>query len=154
MARMFGYDSPADLSAAIGKENNRLYVRPADRDWHVSELKRTGRVSNHVCEMLRRAGSRFWVSGSTTLAQDGKGNASILGTMVDVTDLVQSQRAFREAEARYRSIIDNALEGVYISSLEGRMMVANRALAELNGYTSPEELILSVRDIATEWYVQ
>jgi PAS domain S-box-containing protein len=154
MARMFGYDSPADLSAAIGKENHRLYVRPADREWHVAELKRSGRVSNHVCEMLRRDGSRFWISDSTTLAQDGKGNASILGTMVDVTDLVQSQRAFREAEARYRSIIDNALEGVYISSLDGRMMVANRALAEVNGYSSPEELILSVRDIATEWYVQ
>jgi PAS domain S-box-containing protein len=154
MARMFGYDSPVDLSAAIGKENHRLYVRPADRDWHVSELKRSGRVSNHVCEMLRRDGSRFWVSDSTTLAQDGKGSGSILGTMVDVTDLVQSQRAFREAEARYRSIIDNALEGVYISSLEGRMMVANRALAELNGYAAPEDLILSVRDIATEWYVQ
>src|SRR5581483_7673401 len=61
---------------------------------------------------------------------------------------------FRDAEARYRSIIDNALEGVYISSIEGRMIVANRALAELNGYASPEELILSVHDIAAEWYVR
>ncbi|HVZ01603.1 MAG TPA: PAS domain S-box protein [Dongiaceae bacterium] len=154
MARMFGYETPADLAAAIGKENERLYVRPADREWHVGELVRSGRVSNHVCEMLRRDGSRFWVSDSTTLARDDHGNAAILGTMVDVTDLVQSQRAFREAEARYRSIIDNALEGVYISSIDGRMMVANRALAELNGYSAPEELILSVQDIASEWYVQ
>src|SRR5262249_9248616 len=30
----------------------------------------------------------------------------------------------------------------------------NRALAEINGYTSPEELILSVQDIAAEWYVK
>jgi PAS domain S-box-containing protein len=154
MARMFGYETPAEFSAGIGMENGRLYVRAADRDWHIAELKRSGRVSNHVCEMLRRDGSRFWVSDSTSLAQDGKKNSVILGTMVDVTDLVQSQRAFREAEARYRSIIDNALEGVYISSLEGRMMVANRALAELNGYDSPEELILTVQDIASEWYVQ
>jgi PAS domain S-box-containing protein len=153
MARMFGFETPAELSDAIGQENQRLYVRTADRDWHIAELKRSGRVSNHVCEMLRRDGTRFWVSDSTTLARDDSGKAAILGTMVDVTDLVQSQRAFREAEARYRSIIDNALEGVYISSLEGRMMVANRALAELNGYGSPEELILSVHDIASEWYV-
>jgi len=154
MARMFGFESPADLCAAVGIENHRLYVRPADRDWHIAELKRGGRVANHVCEMLRRDGTRFWVSDSTTLTKDEKGKAAILGTMVDVTDLVQSQRAFREAEARYRSIIDNALQGVYISSLEGRMMVANRALAELNGYAAPEELILSVHDIASEWYVQ
>ncbi len=104
--------------------------------------------------MKRRDGSRFWVSDSTTLAQGPDGKMSILGTMVDVTDLVESQRAFREAEARYRSIIDNALEGVYISSLDGRMIVANRALAEINGYDSPEELILSVKDIGSEWYVR
>ena len=154
VARMFGYDTPGEFIAAIGQDNSKVYVRQADRDWHVDELKRSGRVSNHVCEMVRKDGSRFWVSDSTSLARDEHGRPAILGTMVDVTDLVQSQRAFREAEARYRSIIDNALEGVYISSLEGRMMVANRALAEINGYASPEELILSVHDIAAEWYVK
>jgi PAS domain S-box-containing protein len=154
MARMFGYETAAEFIAATGTSNNKFYVRASDRDWHIAELKRSGRVAAHVTEMKRRDGSRFWVSDSTTLAQDPTGKISILGTMVDVTDLVESQRAFREAEARYRSIIDNALEGVYISSLDGRMIVANRALAEINGYDSPEELILSVKDIATEWYVR
>jgi PAS domain S-box-containing protein len=154
MARLFGYESPQEFIAATGRTNDRFYVRGSDRDWHIAELQRSGRVASHVCEMKRRDGSRFWVSDSTTLAQDGAGKISILGTMVDVTDLVESQRAFREAEARYRSIIDNALEGVYISSLEGRMVVANRALAEINSYDSPEELILAVKDIASEWYVR
>lgn len=154
MARMFGYETPDEFIAATGKSNEKFYVRSSDRDWHVAELKRSGRVASHVTEMKRRDGSRFWVSDSTTLAQSPDGTISILGTMVDVTDLVESQRAFREAEARYRSIIDNALEGVYISSLDGRMIVANRALAEINGYEAPEELILSVKDIGKEWYVR
>jgi PAS domain S-box-containing protein len=154
MARMFGYETPEEFIAATGKSNENVYVKKSDRDWHIAELKRSGRVASHVTEMKRRDGSRFWVSDSTSLAQSPDGGISILGTMVDVTDLVESQRAFREAEARYRSIIDNALEGVYISSLDGRMIVANRALAEINGYESPEELILSVKDIAKEWYVR
>ena len=154
MARLFGYETADEFIAATGTSNDKFYVRRSDRDWHIEELKRSGRVFSHVCEMKRRDGSRFWVSDSTTLGKETDGKVSILGTMVDVTDLVESQRAFREAEARYRSIIDNALEGVYISSLDGRMIVANRALAEINGYDSPEELILSVKDIATEWYVR
>jgi len=154
MARMFGFETAEEFIAATGTTNEKFYVRKSDREWHIAELKRSGRVSSHVTEMRRRDGSRFWVSDSTTLAQDPGGRISILGTMVDVTDLVESQRAFREAEARYRSIIDNALEGVYISSLDGRMIVANRALAEINGYESPEELILSVKDIGKEWYVR
>ncbi len=36
MARMFGYETPAEFSAAIGMENGRLYVRAADRDWHIA----------------------------------------------------------------------------------------------------------------------
>jgi PAS domain S-box-containing protein len=154
MARMFGYETAAEFVAATGTSNEKFYARSSDRDWHIAELKRSGRVNSHVTEMKRRDGTKFWVSDSTTLAQGSDGQISILGTMVDVTDLVESQRAFREAEARYRSIIDNALEGVYISSLDGRMIVANRALAEINGYDSPEELILSVKDIGTEWYVR
>ena len=154
MARMFGYETPAQFIAGTGTSNERFYVRASDREWHIAELRRAGRVSSHVCEMRRKDGSRFWVSDSTTLAQEPDGKVSILGTMVDVTDLVESQRAFREAEARYRSIIDNALEGVYISSLDGRLIVANRALAEINSYESPEELILSVKDVGKEWYVR
>ena len=154
MARMFGFETPAEFIAATGALNERFYVRRSDREWHIAELNRMGRVSNHVCEMVRRDGSRFWVSDSTTLSAGRDGRPSILGTMVDITDLVESQRAFREAEARYRSIIDNALEGVYISSIDGRMVVANRALAEINGYVAPEELILAVKNIGAEWYVR
>ncbi|HVO03658.1 MAG TPA: PAS domain-containing sensor histidine kinase [Candidatus Cybelea sp.] len=154
MARMFGFETPQAFRDATGTSNERYYVRPGDRDWHIAELIRTGHVTNHVCEMRRRDGTKFWVSDSTTLGSEEGGKATILGTMVDVTDLVESQRAFREAEARYRSIIDNALEGIYISSPEGHIVVANRALAELNGYATPEELIIGVRDIAAEWYVQ
>jgi PAS domain S-box-containing protein len=153
-ARMFGFESTEAFIEAVGTANDTFYVRKSDREWHIAELRRTGRVSNHVCEMKRRDGSRFWISDSTTLQQEEDGRTSILGTMVDVTDLVESQRAFREAEARYRSIIDNAIEGVYISSIDGRMIVANRALAEINGYATPEELILSVKDIGKEWYVR
>src|SRR5262249_34537883 len=114
MARMFGYETPRAFVEAAGTSNQRYYVRPEDRDWHIAELNRAGHVTNHVCEMRRRDGSKFWVSDSTTLGPKESGKPTILGTMVDVTDLVESQRAFREAEARYRSIIDNALEGIYI----------------------------------------
>ena len=43
--------------------------------------------------------------------------------------------------------------GAYRSSPEGLQISANPALARLNGYSSPEELIADVTDIGKHWYV-
>jgi len=43
--------------------------------------------------------------------------------------------------------------GAYRSSVTGRMLRANPALVQLNGYASEAELLSGVNDIASEWYV-
>jgi PAS domain S-box-containing protein len=53
----------------------------------------------------------------------------------------------------YRSFFDNAVEGIFRTSPEGRYLVVNRALAEMYGYVSPEALIDNVTNIASQLYV-
>src|SRR5205085_270228 len=57
------------------------------------------------------------------------------------------------SEARYRSLFEDAMEGVFSSTLEGRFTNANPALARLLGYESPRELMESVTDIGRQLYV-
>ncbi|HBG20559.1 MAG TPA: hypothetical protein DDY32_15145 [Desulfobulbaceae bacterium] len=57
------------------------------------------------------------------------------------------------AEEKYRSIFENAIEGMFQSSPEGRYYSVNPAMAELLGYASPVELLSSITDIATQTYV-
>ena len=66
----------------------------------------------------------------------------------------RDRRALTAAERDYRSIFDNAIDGIYRSSLAGRQLRANPALVRLNGYISEEEMLRSVNDIAAEWYVE
>ena len=66
----------------------------------------------------------------------------------------RARRALTEAERDYRSLFDNAVDGIYRSSLDGRQLRANPALVKLNGYDSEEEMLRSVNDIAREWYVE
>jgi len=61
--------------------------------------------------------------------------------------------ALREAEAKYRGIYENAYEGIFQTTADGRYLSANPALARTYGYNSPEELIDSVQDIAIQVYV-
>ena len=58
------------------------------------------------------------------------------------------------AEFEWESIFDNALEGVYQSSMEGRYLNVNRAMARIYGYDSPEELIGQITDIKSQIYVR
>jgi len=59
----------------------------------------------------------------------------------------------RRSEASLRQLYESISEGVFRSTLGGKMISANPALVRLNGYESEAELIGSCNDIANEWYV-
>lgn len=53
----------------------------------------------------------------------------------------------------YRSVFENAVEGIFQTTPEGRYLDVNPALARIYGYDSPEDLMESVTDIAGQLYV-
>ena len=57
-----------------------------------------------------------------------------------------AQEALRETEERYRSIFENALEGIFRVTLDGRYLVVNPAFARMMGYASPEEFLAAWGD--------
>jgi PAS domain S-box-containing protein len=65
----------------------------------------------------------------------------------------RSHQEIIESEAKYRSIFDNSTEGIFQTTPEGRFMTANRAMAKILGYESPQELIRSYINIGKELYV-
>lgn len=75
------------------------------------------------------------------------------GFIQDVTERKQADEALREAERRYRSIFENAIEGIYQSTPNNGYLAVNPALARMYGYDSPQELISTLRDIDHQVYV-
>jgi PAS domain S-box-containing protein len=72
---------------------------------------------------------------------------------IDVTDRKLAEEALRIAEENYRSIFENALEGIFQSSTEGKYINVNPAMAKIYGYDSPREMLDSIADILTQVYV-
>ena len=69
--------------------------------------------------------------------------------------LVEERTAeLKESEEKYRDIFEDAVVGIYQSTPEGRFLMVNSALAQVYGYESPEELVQSVTDIATQIYAE
>ena len=53
----------------------------------------------------------------------------------------------------YQSIFDNALEGIFQTSLDGRFLQVNPAMARIYGYASPDDMVKSITDIAKQIHV-
>ncbi|WP_461209282.1 PAS domain S-box protein [Desulfocurvus sp. DL9XJH121] len=70
-----------------------------------------------------------------------------------IDQLVKGRNQLREAEERYRSIFENAVEGVFRSTPDGRFLSVNPSMAEILGYDSPEQIMEEVDDIGAALYV-
>lgn len=65
----------------------------------------------------------------------------------------QTEIVLRETEAKYHSIFDNVIEGIYQSSPDGNYLAVNKTLVDIYGYDSPEDLISAINDIQAQLYV-
>lgn len=53
----------------------------------------------------------------------------------------------------YQSFFENAVEGIYRTTVDGRYLDANQSLANIYGYESPAALKAAIADIAAQLYV-
>lgn len=83
-----------------------------------------------------------------------RGRPALIGTLLDVTQRKEAEELLRRAEQKYRSIYENAVEGIFQSTPEGKLISVNPAFAEMLGYSSSAELLGIVTDIGRQFYVR
>jgi PAS domain S-box-containing protein len=69
------------------------------------------------------------------------GEQAILSVARDITERKRMQKSLEESEKKYRSLVDNALVGIYKSTLDGKMLYVNEALANMFEYDSSADMI-------------
>jgi len=100
-------------------------------------------------------GSTRWVWERGTGVSDEHGRpVAIEGLVQDITKRKHAEHALREAERRYHGLFENAIEGIFRTTLEGHFVDANPALAHIYGYDSAEELMASFLNVGTQLYVE
>jgi PAS domain S-box-containing protein len=139
-------------------------IHPDDRN-RVSTMVRSAvdqrKPFNLEYRIQHGDGSQRWVyeRGQGVFHTDG--TLSYLdGVIFDITEKMQlaaerkrTEAALSLAEANYRSIFENALEGIFQSTLDGRYLRVNPAMARIHGYDSPEEMMTLVQKISQQIYV-
>ena len=151
MAVMLGYTK----EELLGKKLESLLFEEDIAD-HRTQMLLREQGQNAVYERYfrRQDGSRLWtiVSATSILDEHGRVGGSF-AMLTDITERRRAEDALRIAEADYRAIFENAPNGVFQSIPAGHFRRVNPAMARIYGYTSPEEMLSSITDIASQIYV-
>ena len=112
------------------------------------EFKTIGHVLGTEFEMIRKDGTHIVASfhGRSGYDEDGSFRQSHC-ILKDVTEQKRVEEALRESEAKHRSYIDNAPDGVFVVDRDGHYVEVNGAATELTGYAKDELLNMSVQDL-------
>ncbi len=102
---------------------------------------------------VAKDGSRHQISWSNTAMLDAAGQVEfVIATGIDVTEQRQMEASLAAAQHNYQAIFENALEGIFQTTAEGRFLAVNPALAALYGYDFPEDLKEHLTDVRHQLY--
>ncbi len=149
---MFGYDSLEEAQ----RTDRFVKIHPDDREMVVEYSARRQRgepaPSPYECKVIGKNGAIMHLEVSVA-SVTYLGKPASLAYLRDITERKRTEAAFIQSEKKYRGIFDNAIEGIFQTTPDGRYLTVNPALARMYGYGSPEEMMEAVSDLQEQQYV-
>lgn len=148
LARMLGYSSPAELVASVTNLGTQLYVDPACRGKLLRILQEHGFLQAYEAEARRKDGTRIWVSISSSVVRDPNGAILYFESVIeDVTERKRAEAALRASEERFRRLVDQAADAIFLFDRKGRLVDVNQRACQSLGYRREELLALDISEV-------
>jgi two-component system sensor histidine kinase/response regulator len=109
--------------------------------------------SRRTAEVFEKSTGTYYLVTTSPLRDETGEIASRVYVARDITERKEAERALALSERKFRHIFENAVEGIFQTSPEGRILSTNPAHAMMCGFSSAEEMITSVCDMAHQLYV-
>jgi two-component system cell cycle sensor histidine kinase/response regulator CckA len=133
----------------IGKTSTELNIwkSPEDHDRLVKELKGSGFAKNLEVELIDKNGKIHTALMSARFLRIGDEEV-ILTITRDITKRIRAKRELQQSEERYRSLVENTLNGYFICEIPTcRFIFLNKRICDLFGYDMHQGLKLSIWDV-------
>ncbi|OKH36880.1 hypothetical protein NIES2119_15795 [[Phormidium ambiguum] IAM M-71] len=99
LAKIYGYNSPAELIASLNNIKQQLYVDPNCREEFVKIICDRGTVTDFESQVYCRDGSIIWISENARAIYDENGNIlHYEGTVEDITEYKRTEQELYTAK--------------------------------------------------------
>ncbi len=141
------YQPDSDI---VGQTIEQLFDSNTSETWlNVIGQVLERRETLHFDYSLIDRGQKMWFSAAVSPVRED----TVIVVARDISDRKQAEEALIIAEERYHSIVENAIAGIFQSTVDGQYLSVNPALAKIYGYASGEELQQSIQNLNTQLYV-
>ena len=136
-ARKMGYTG----DDAIGRTASELgmWVDLAERDRMADLLRRRGSVQEETFRFRSKDGSILIGEMSARIISIG-GEPCFIAMIRDITDKIETQRALKESEEKFRSVVERSMVGIAIIDDAMRYTYVNEEFCRIAGYSEAEML--------------
>jgi len=136
------------LAEALGRTtlDLGLWENPDERTEFIKLLATRESITGHEVRLRTRAGAPLRVLFSVSLVRIA-GESYALSSMIDVTSQKRAEDSLRESEARYRALVETSADAIFLLDSTGRIRSANKAAAQMHGYTLDELIGRPVFDL-------
>jgi diguanylate cyclase (GGDEF)-like protein/PAS domain S-box-containing protein len=108
-------------------------------------------VAGEVHEAPKLDGQLIWQNNRKYPIKNEQGEiVGLFGVVRDITEQMKAQQALADAERKYRIIFDGAVEGMFRTTMDGRVVIANPAAVTILGYDSEEDALGSITDMGRD----
>ena len=92
---------------------------------------------------------RHWLANFFPFRSESGKVTGLIGAVMDITDLKQTQLALRQSDERFRTIFDSVNDLIFVHDFEtGHFIEVNRSACEMLGFTRDELLKRNIGDIS------
>ncbi|MBD2188639.1 PP2C family protein-serine/threonine phosphatase [Pseudanabaena mucicola] len=99
-------------------------------------------------QQLDIAARQMTSGGEMSLRLDSKDELSMV-----VRSFNSVAIALKDSETKYREIFENSVDGIFQTTIDGKYISVNRALARIYGYESVEQMLMAIVDVSSQLYV-
>ena len=138
--KIFGYNSKE-----VCREDFDFFdlIHPEDRQLVLEreEARKKGKILPPIYSfrILTKDGKTKDVEVNTVPLSGEK--VRVLGILRDVTERTRAEKALRESEEKYKTLVQTSPEAVTVTDLEGNITYVSKQTLELHGFKSAEELL-------------
>ncbi|MBN8673326.1 MAG: PAS domain S-box protein [Chitinophagales bacterium] len=126
-------------------------VHPEDRDmllrnWYDKVTVHSESISEY--RLINKEGITRWVSGRAVPLYDNEGILTgYLGTISDITQEKLALESLKASEEKYRTLVEQATDGIFIADSDGRFIVVNSSGCGMTQYSMEEILGKTIYDL-------